>query len=69
MKHAIYEKALLLERGKTGKLYAHKKIPDRAVFSCLNQGDEIFILMVDAKVFYLVTGNVLFESEFLAVNK
>ena len=25
MKHAIYEKALLLERGKMGKLYAHKK--------------------------------------------
>ena len=25
MKHANYEKALLLERGKTGKLYAHKK--------------------------------------------
>jgi hypothetical protein len=25
MKHAIYEKALLLEREETGKLYAHKK--------------------------------------------
>ena len=33
------------------------------------EGEESFIPVIDAKVFCLVTGNVLFESEFLAVNK
>ena len=35
----------------------------------LNQGDENFIPIIDAKVYCLVTGNVLFQSEFPAVNK
>jgi len=35
----------------------------------LNTGDESFIPVIDAKVYCLVTGNVLFESKFLAVNK
>ncbi len=35
----------------------------------LNEGEESFIPVIDSKVFCLVTGNVLFESEFLAVNK
>ena len=35
----------------------------------LNEGEESFIPAIDTKVFCLVTGNVLFESEFLAVNK
>ena len=35
----------------------------------LESGDESFIPIINAKVFCLVTGNVWFESEFLAVNK
>ncbi len=35
----------------------------------LNQGEENFIPVTDATVCCLVTGNVLFKSEFLAVNK
>jgi len=35
----------------------------------LNEGEESFIPVIDAKVFCLVTRNFLFESEFLAVNK
>jgi hypothetical protein len=35
----------------------------------LNEGEESFIPVIDAKVFCLVIGNVLFESQFFAVNK
>ena len=35
----------------------------------LNQGEENFIPVTDATVCCLITGNVLFKSEFLAVNK
>ena len=35
----------------------------------LSQGEENFIPILDATVYCLVTGNVLFKSEFLAVNK
>jgi hypothetical protein len=35
----------------------------------LNQGEENFIPVTDATAYCLVTGNVLFKSEFLAVNK
>ena len=35
----------------------------------LNQGEENFIPVTDATVYCLVTRNVLFKSEFLAVNK
>jgi hypothetical protein len=35
----------------------------------LNQGEESFIPVLDATVYCLLTGNVLFRSEFLAVNK
>ena len=49
-----------------GKIF---KLPNNQLLDMLNQGDESFIPVIDAKVFCLVTGNVLFESEFLAVNK
>jgi hypothetical protein len=49
-----------------GKIF---KLPSNRLLDMLNQGDENFIPVTDAKVFCLVTGNVLFESEFLAVNK
>jgi hypothetical protein len=49
-----------------GKIF---KLPNNRLLDMLNQGDENFIPVIDAKVFCLVTGNVLFESEFLAVNK
>ena len=45
------------------------KLPSNRLLDMLNQGDDSFIPVTDAKVFCLVTGNVLFESEFLAVNK
>lgn len=49
-----------------GKIF---KLPSNRLLDMLNQGDESFIPVIDAKVYCLVTGNVLFESEFLAVNK
>ena len=49
-----------------GKIF---KLPNNRLLDMLNQGDDSFIPVTDAKVFCLVTGNVLFESEFLAVNK
>ena len=45
------------------------KPPNNRLLDILNEGKESFIPVIDAKVFCLVTGNVLFESEFLAVNK
>jgi hypothetical protein len=41
----------------------------RSTFGHIESGDENFIPISNAKVFCLVTGNVLFESEFLAVIK
>ena len=50
-----------------GKIF---KLPNNRLLDMLNTGDESFIPVIDAKVYYcLVTGNVLFESKFLAVNK
>ncbi len=45
------------------------KLPNNRLLDMLNKADESFIPVIDAKVYCLVTGNVLFESEFLAVNK
>lgn len=45
------------------------KLPNNRLLDMLNQGDDSFIPVTDAKVYSLITGNVLFESEFLAVNK
>lgn len=45
------------------------KLPANRLLDMLNQGDENFIPITDATVYCLVTGNVLFTSEFLAVNK
>jgi hypothetical protein len=41
----------------------------RSTFGYIESGNENFIPIINAKVFCLVAGNVLFESEFLAVNK
>lgn len=45
------------------------KLPNNRLLDMLNQGEEKFIPVVDATVYCLLTGNVLFKSEFLAVNK
>lgn len=45
------------------------KLPSNRLLDMLNQGEENFIPILDATVYCLVTGNVLFKSEFLAVNK
>ena len=45
------------------------KLPSNRLLDMLNQGEEDFIPVTDATVYCLVTGNVLFKSEFLAVNK
>lgn len=45
------------------------KLPSNRLLDMLNQGDENFIPVLDATVYCLLTGNVLFKSEFLAVNK
>lgn len=45
------------------------KLPNNRLLDMLNQGDESFIPVLDATVYCLLTGNVLFRSEFLAVNK
>ena len=45
------------------------KLPSNRLLDMLNQTDENFIPIIDATVYCAVTGNVLFKSEFLAVNK
>jgi hypothetical protein len=45
------------------------KLPSNRLLDMLNQGEENFIPVTDATVYCLLTGNVLFKSEFLAVNK
>ena len=45
------------------------KLPHKRLLDMLNQGEENFIPVTDATVYCLVAGNVLFKSEFLAVNK
>jgi hypothetical protein len=45
------------------------KLPSNRLLDMLNQGEESFIPVTDATVYCLLTGNVLFKSEFLAVNK
>ncbi len=49
-----------------GKIY---KLPSNRLLDMLNQREESFIPVIDATVYCLLTGNVLFKSEFLAVNK
>lgn len=49
-----------------GKIF---KLPSNRLLDTLNQGNESFIPVIDAKVYCLVTGHILFQSEFLAVNK
>ena len=45
------------------------KLPSNRLLDMLNQNEENFIPILDATVYCLITGNVLFKSEFLAVNK
>ena len=49
-----------------GKIF---KLPSNRLLDMLNKSDESFIAIIDATVYCLLTGNVLFKSEFLAVNK
>ena len=49
-----------------GKIF---KLPNNRLLDMLNQGEESFIPVIDATVYCLITGNVLFKAEFLAVNK
>ena len=44
-------------------------LPHDRLLDMLNQREENFIPVTDATVYCLVTGDVLFKSEFLAVNK
>ena len=44
-------------------------LPHDRLLDMLNQREENFIPIIDATAYCLVTGNVLFKSEFLAVNK
>lgn len=61
-------KAIIRTSGEQieGKIF---KLPSNRLLDMLNQGEESFIPIIDATVSCLVTGNVLFKSEFLAVNK
>lgn len=45
------------------------KLPSNRLLDMLNQSEESFIPVTDATVYCLLTGNVLFKSELLAVNK
>jgi hypothetical protein len=45
------------------------KLPSNRLLDMLNQGEESFIPVIDATVYCLLSGNVLFRAEFLAVNK
>ncbi len=60
--------AVIRTSGETieGKI---SKLPADRLLDMLNQGEENFIPVTDATVYCLTTGNVLFKSEFLAVNK
>jgi hypothetical protein len=45
------------------------KMPQNRLLDMLNQGSDQFIPVTRARVFCLETGKLLFETEFLAVNK
>ena len=45
------------------------KIPETRLLDMLNHESEGFIPVSAAKVFHLSTGKLMFEAEFLAVNK
>ncbi len=45
------------------------KIPQTRLLDMLNHESESFIPVSSAKVFHVSTGKLMFEAEFLAVNK
>ena len=45
------------------------KLPNNRLLDMLNQGEDNFIPVTHATIYCLLTGDVLFKSEFLAVNK
>lgn len=45
------------------------KLPENRLLDMLNQGNESFIPVSRAKVYNLATGKLMFETDFLAVNK
>lgn len=45
------------------------KLPENRLLDMLNQGNETFIPVSQAKVYSMATGKLMFETDFLAVNK
>jgi len=45
------------------------KLPQSRLLDMLNQDSGPFIPVTSAKVFHIVTGRLMYEAEFLAVNK
>ena len=45
------------------------KLPQNRLLDMLNQDSGLFIPVTSAKVFHVVTGRLMYEAEFLAVNK
>jgi len=45
------------------------KLPQNRLLDMLNQDSGPFIPVTSAKVFHIVTGRLMYEAEFLAVNK
>ena len=45
------------------------KLPETRLLDMLNQESQAFIPVSGAKVFHVSTGKLMFEAEFLAVNK
>jgi len=48
-----------------GKIF---KLPQNRLLDMLNNTEERFIPVLEAKVYSLTTGRLIFESDFLAVN-
>jgi len=45
------------------------KLPQNRLLDMLNQDSGPFIPVTSAKVFHVVTGRLMYEAEFLAINK
>jgi hypothetical protein len=45
------------------------KLPQNRLLDMLNQDSGPFLPVTSAKVFHVVTGRLMYEAEFLAVNK
>ena len=45
------------------------KLPQNRLLDMLNQDSGPFLPVTSAKVFHIVTGRLMYEAEFLAINK